>query len=43
MLEVMAAIRAGRAATVTGDVERILGRTPRTFATWARDHAGAFA
>jgi uncharacterized protein YbjT (DUF2867 family) len=29
-----------RPATVTGDVERILGRPARTFATWVTDHKG---
>ncbi|WP_214326168.1 NAD(P)H-binding protein [Nonomuraea sediminis] len=33
----------GRPATLTSDVETLTGRTPRTFATWARDHAEAFA
>ncbi|GAA4205674.1 SDR family oxidoreductase [Microbispora amethystogenes] len=32
----------GRNATVTGDVERVLGRAPRTFAAWAHDHRAAF-
>lgn len=34
--------RNGWAAEVTGDVERILGRAPRTFAQFARDNADAF-
>ncbi|GAB4584892.1 hypothetical protein [Nocardia sp. IFM 10818] len=34
--------RAGRNATVTGDVERVLGRAPRGYAEWAWDHAPAF-
>lgn len=36
-------VRDGHNATVTGDVERILGRPPRDFDTWVRDHRGAFA
>jgi uncharacterized protein YbjT (DUF2867 family) len=35
-------IRAGRNATVTDHVQRVLGRPPRTFATWAADHLSAF-
>jgi uncharacterized protein YbjT (DUF2867 family) len=35
-------IAEGRAATVTGDVERVLGRPARTFAAWAHDHRTAF-
>jgi uncharacterized protein YbjT (DUF2867 family) len=33
----------GGNARLTEDVERVLGRPPRTFATWARDHRDAFA
>lgn len=29
--------------TVQADAERVLGRPPRTFADWARRHAGDFA
>jgi hypothetical protein len=32
----------GGNARVTTDVEQVLGRPPRTFATWARDHRAAF-
>lgn len=35
-------VRAGGNAVVTGDVERVLGRAPRTYADWVRDHAEAF-
>lgn len=35
-------VRAGRNATVTGDVEQVLGRAPRTYADWVRDHMAAF-
>ncbi|ASY62075.1 hypothetical protein SJ05684_c06110 [Sinorhizobium sojae CCBAU 05684] len=36
-------VREGRAAIVTDDVERLTGRKPRTFETYARDHATALA
>ena len=29
-------------ARLTQDVVRVLGRTPRTFTTWAADHRTAF-
>jgi uncharacterized protein YbjT (DUF2867 family) len=32
----------GGNATLTGDVERLLGTPARTFAAWARDHRAAF-
>lgn len=32
----------GRPASVTGEVERILGRPARTYAQWVADHADAF-
>ncbi|AQZ66491.1 Oxidoreductase [[Actinomadura] parvosata subsp. kistnae] len=32
----------GGNARLTDDVERALGRAPRTFATWVRDHRAAF-
>lgn len=35
-------VRAGGGAVVTGEVERVLGHTARTFRTWARDHRRAF-
>jgi len=41
-IEGRAFIAAGRNATVTDHVERVLGRPPRTFATWAADHLKAF-
>ena len=43
LLEVMANIKAGGAATVSGDVERVLGRKARTFVAWAAENAAAFA
>ncbi|MFC4942261.1 NAD(P)H-binding protein [Pseudonocardia sp. GCM10023141] len=36
-------VREGGGAAVTGDVELVLGRAPRTFATWVDDHREAFA
>jgi uncharacterized protein YbjT (DUF2867 family) len=36
-------LRAGVAAEPTGDVQLLTGRSPRTFAAFARDHAAAFA
>ncbi|WP_067566731.1 NAD(P)H-binding protein [Nocardia acidivorans] len=35
-------VRAAGNATVTGDVEEVLGRAPRTYADWVRDHVDAF-
>ncbi|MEQ0558361.1 NAD(P)H-binding protein [Amycolatopsis sp. NEAU-NG30] len=35
-------VREGGNAVVTGDVQRVLGRPPRSFRTWALDHRGAF-
>ncbi|GAA2506363.1 hypothetical protein ACFOS0_01180 [Nocardia seriolae] len=35
-------VRAGGDEGVTGDLERALGRTPRSYADWVRDHAAAF-
>ncbi|GLY74129.1 SDR family oxidoreductase [Actinoallomurus iriomotensis] len=36
-------VAAGGNAVLTDDVERVLGRPPRTFATWVHDHRAAFA
>lgn len=36
-------IRAGRAAQITDTVQRITGRPPRSFESWARAHAARFA
>ncbi|UFS97019.1 NAD(P)H-binding protein [Nocardia huaxiensis] len=36
-------VRAGRNAIVTDDVAQVLGRAPRTYAEWVRDHVSAFA
>lgn len=35
-------IRAGGMASITGDVERVLGRKPTTFAAWVDKHAPLF-
>ncbi|WP_018530685.1 MULTISPECIES: NAD(P)H-binding protein [unclassified Streptomyces] len=43
VLEGLAFVRDGGNAVVTDDVERVLGRPPRTFEEWARDHKDAFA
>ncbi|MFA3835961.1 hypothetical protein [Streptomyces aureus] len=43
VLEGFAYVRAGHDAIVTDGVERILGRPPPTFATWAEEHKEAFA
>ncbi|MFF1451470.1 NAD(P)H-binding protein [Streptomyces sp. NPDC058274] len=36
-------VRGGGNAVLTEDVHQVLGREPRTFAQWARDHKEAFA
>jgi uncharacterized protein YbjT (DUF2867 family) len=43
LMELNAAMKAGRLAAVTDTVERVLGRPPAAFEDWARRHAGAFA
>jgi uncharacterized protein YbjT (DUF2867 family) len=35
-------VRNGGNAIITGDVERALGRPPRTFKTWVQDHHASF-
>ncbi|NEB76053.1 NAD(P)H-binding protein [Streptomyces sp. SID14478] len=42
VLEGLAYVRAGHNAIVTDEVERVLGRPPRTFAQWATEHRAAF-
>jgi (4-alkanoyl-5-oxo-2,5-dihydrofuran-3-yl)methyl phosphate reductase len=42
-LSIFRAIREGRLAEVTTEVERVLGRKPITFGQWAQDNAPAFA
>ena len=37
------AVRAGKAATSTDAVQKILGRVPTTFEAWARKNAARFA
>lgn len=41
-LSIFRAIREGRLATVTDTVERVLGRAPLSFRTWAEQNADAF-
>jgi uncharacterized protein YbjT (DUF2867 family) len=41
-LSIFRAIREGRLAAVTGDVERVLGRKPIAFDKWAEHNAAAF-
>jgi uncharacterized protein YbjT (DUF2867 family) len=41
-LSIYRAIREGRMAEVTGNVERVLGRKPITFDRWAQENAAAF-
>ena len=43
LLQYMAHIKSGQAAAVKYDFEKATGTTPRTFETWAKDHAAAFA
>ena len=42
LLGTFMAVRAGRLADCTKDVEQVTGRPPRTFETWCRDHLNAF-
>jgi uncharacterized protein YbjT (DUF2867 family) len=37
------AVRDGRAAVITETVAKVTGRLPKTFATWAREHAALFS
>jgi len=41
-LSIYKAIREGRLATVTGTVERVLGRPPLSFDHWVQQHASSF-
>ncbi|HEX4420200.1 MAG TPA: NAD(P)H-binding protein [Kofleriaceae bacterium] len=41
-LSIFRAIRDGQLAEVSDGVERALGRAPRSFAQWTREHAAAF-
>ena len=42
VLDLLAAMKAGRLDIVTDGVERVLGRPPTTFEAWARRNAAAF-
>jgi uncharacterized protein YbjT (DUF2867 family) len=42
MLEFCKAIKAGQAATVTDTVQKLTGKTPRTFEAWAQEYAATF-
>lgn len=42
LVEFSGVVRAGHAALVTSDVERVLGRKPRTFDQWAKENAAVF-
>lgn len=42
LLDIWRAIREGRVATVTDEVQRILGRAPASFDRWAAENASAF-
>jgi len=41
-ISIYRAIRDGRLAAVTNNVERVLGRKPIAFDRWARENAAAF-
>lgn len=42
LMEVIAALRKGGGEQVTGTVAQVLGRAPRSFEDWCREHADAF-
>ena len=42
LIEFSGAVRAGFTAATTGDVEKVLGRKPKTFADWSKENAAAF-
>jgi hypothetical protein len=42
LLELMARVRAGQAATVMTTVADVLGKPARTFDAWVHDHVAAF-
>jgi (4-alkanoyl-5-oxo-2,5-dihydrofuran-3-yl)methyl phosphate reductase len=42
MLEFCKAIKAGQAATITDTVQKLTGKTPRTFEAWAQEYAATF-
>ena len=41
-IEVFGAVRAGRFAYLTEEVERVTGNPPRTFEAWCREHVATF-
>ena len=43
LVELSIEMRAGKLATVSGDIERVIGRPPASFAQFARDHRAAWA
>ncbi|HEY8208391.1 MAG TPA: NmrA family NAD(P)-binding protein, partial [Myxococcaceae bacterium] len=42
LIEFYGVVRAGFTAVATGDVEKVLGRKPKTYADWAKENAAAF-
>jgi (4-alkanoyl-5-oxo-2,5-dihydrofuran-3-yl)methyl phosphate reductase len=42
LLDLLAAMKAGKADAVTDTVEKVTGRKAGTFEAWARRHAAAF-
>jgi hypothetical protein len=42
LVDIWRAIREDRLATVTDEVERVLGRKPIAFEQWARENSAAF-
>jgi hypothetical protein len=43
VIDIWRAIRQGRVATVTGEVQRIIGRAPLSFEQWVAENVKAFA
>ena len=42
LIETFSLVRAGRFAYLTGDVEKVTGRKPRTFERWINEHIAGF-
>jgi len=42
LMEMLAALRKNQGAIVTGTVEQVVGRPPRTFEAWCHEHIAAF-
>jgi uncharacterized protein YbjT (DUF2867 family) len=42
LMEMMASLRKNEGAIVTDTVEKVLGRSPRTFEAWCQEHADVF-